>query len=83
MTMGEVAAGIIIASAAIWCSIELYDLVQVKRGVFPKKADTSLEDIKKLRDSGHTNMAVRRFKNMPENKGLYTARGAAKRVGEL
>ncbi|OUS07819.1 hypothetical protein A9Q81_01090 [Gammaproteobacteria bacterium 42_54_T18] len=83
MAIGEIAGSIIILTAVIWLGTELYDLIQVKRGIFPKKSETTVEDIKKLRDTGHESLAVKRFRQLPEHKGIYTLKGASKMVSEL
>lgn len=83
MEIGEVVGGIAILTAVIWLGVELYDFVQVKRGILPRRSETTLDDIKRLRDSGRETLAVRRFRQLPENKGIYTLVGANKMVKEL
>ena len=83
MEIGEVAGVIVLLSAAIWGGGEMYDFIKVRQGVFPRKAETTLPDIKRMRDAGYDVFAVRRFRQMPENKGLYTLRGAQKMVDQL
>jgi len=83
MEIGEVAGVILLLSIATWGCAEMYDLVKVKQGVFPRKSETTLADIKRMRDAGYDAYAVRRFRQMPENRGLYTVRGAQKMVDRL
>ncbi|MAR90388.1 MAG: hypothetical protein SV765_18925 [Pseudomonadota bacterium] len=83
MTVGEFLATVAFATFAIWGSAQLYDYVQVKRGKFPRASRTTLSDIRRLRDEGHIGIAVKRFQQMPENKGLYTDQGAEKKVKDL
>jgi len=83
MEIGEVAGLIVLLSVVIWGSGEIYDFIKVRQGIFPKKAETTLSDIKRMRDAGHDVFAVRRFRQMPENRGLYTLRGAQKIVDQL
>ena len=83
MGIGEVAGSIVVLAIIIWGGFEIYDYIQVSRGVFPKKSDTTLEDIKRMRDSGYESYAVRRFRQLPENKRVYTLYGAVKQVKEL
>ncbi|OUS28194.1 hypothetical protein A9Q99_11680 [Gammaproteobacteria bacterium 45_16_T64] len=83
MLIGEIAFVIIALSVGICGSIELYDFIQVKKGAFPKQKGITLEDIKKMRDDGHESFAIRRFRKMPENKGLYTLKGASEKIASL
>lgn len=83
MTAGFVVSTIVFGAIAIYGAVELYDFIQVRRGIFPKQSETTLDDIKQLRDKGYDNIAVRRFMKMPENRGLYTSKGADKLVKEL
>lgn len=83
MTFGEVVGYISIFAISAWCLFEAYDRIQVSRGIFPSKAETTLDDIKKMRDSGHASYAIRRYRQMPENKGIYTLKGATKIVKKL
>ncbi|GLU39981.1 hypothetical protein [Pseudomonas sp. NBRC 100443] len=83
MAIGEVFATLFILAFLIWGGGQLYDLIQIKRGVFPKPSETTLADIKRLRDQGYMGIAIKRFQLLPENKGLYTEKGARKKVEEL
>lgn len=80
----EIVVGAIIAIAVIIYLLgELYDFIQVKRGIFPRKSETTIEDIKRLRDEGHTAIAISRFRDLPENRKIYTEYGARKKIQEL
>lgn len=83
MSVGEFFGTVAIVAILIWVSAQLYDYIQVKRGKFPKSSDTTLDDIRKLRDDGHIGIAIKRFQQMPQNKGLYTDQGAEQKVKEL
>ena len=83
MGFGEVFATLALITVSIWLLLQAYDYIQVKRGIFPKPSETTIDDIKRLRDNGHVGIAVKRYKQLPENKGLYTDKGAQKKVDEL
>ncbi|OUS24995.1 hypothetical protein A9Q99_22375 [Gammaproteobacteria bacterium 45_16_T64] len=67
----------------VWSGMWVFDFILVQKGILPKKSETTIEDVKRLRDQGREGWAVRRFQQMPENKGLYTSKGADKLVEEL
>ncbi|MED5611483.1 hypothetical protein VV867_27595 [Pseudomonas sp. JH-2] len=83
MAVGELFATLALITLAIWCCGQLYDLVQIRRGKFPSPARTTLDDIRRLRDEGYMGIAIKRFQQLPENKGLYTEKGARKKVEQL
>jgi len=83
MTVETFLATVAIATLAIWLSAQLYDWLLTWRGVFPKPSETTLEDIRRLRDQGCVGIAIKRFRQLPENRGIYTSKGADKMVSEL
>ena len=83
MSLATVITTIIFLAIAIYCSVEIYDFIQVRRGIFPRKSETTLDDIRRLRDEGYRNIAVRRFMRMRENRHKYTDVGAKQKVDEL
>lgn len=83
MTLASVAGVIILIAVGLWALSECYDYIQVKRGIYPRKSQTTLEDIKRLRDQGRKGIAVKRFRQLQENRRIYTEYGAAKKVEEL
>ncbi|WP_369601329.1 hypothetical protein AAIA72_16210 [Hahella sp. SMD15-11] len=72
-----------VVSLILWGIAQAYDYIQIWRGVFPPPDKTTLDDIRRLRDRGHTGIAVKRFLQRPENKGRYTQKGAEEAVRNL
>jgi len=70
-------------SLLVWFGSHLYDWVNIWRGVFPKPSNTTIDDIRQLRDKGYVGIAIKRFRQLPENKGIYTLKGADKIVSKL
>lgn len=83
MTFAVVVGLIIFIAVVLFLFGEIYDFVQVKRGVFPKKSESTIEDIKKLRDAGYMEAAIKRFQALPENRRIYTEYGATQKIKEL
>lgn len=83
MTFGFLFATTSIVLVSLYCAIEIYDFIMVKKGIFPPKENTSLDDIKAMKKRGYSNMALRRFMRMPSNKGIYTLKGAKIQVDAL
>ena len=49
-------------------------------GGVPKPSETTLDDIKNLRDYGPLGIAVKSFEQLPSNKKMYTDFGARAKV---
>src|SRR5690606_34969935 len=83
MTTGEFFATLAFITLGIWLLSQGYDKFQIWRGAFPKPSETTLDDIRRLRDQRHLGIAVKRFQQMPENRGVYTEKAAFERVRSL
>ena len=74
---------IFIAVLLLSTTTALRDYWLTYKGVLPAVEQTTLDDIKRLRNEGKMSWAIKRFRQLPENKNKYTLRGAKEIVDGL
>lgn len=82
MTLYDFVALAILMSVLVSAGARLHERWQIRRGGYPPKPGT-VQDVIRLRDSGHVVYGIKRFRELPENRRVYTLYGAKKRVQEL
>tara|TARA_B100001778_G_C18405700_1_gene546334 strand:+ start:540 stop:791 length:252 start_codon:yes stop_codon:yes gene_type:complete len=83
MSLSTVVVSCFVLAIVLWTGTRIYDRIQTRRGIIPESSETTLDDIRRLRDEGRTAVAIRRFMELPENRNLYTEEGAKRKVEEL
>jgi hypothetical protein len=78
-----VLAIIFIVSSLLSICINIQEYWLISKGELPSADSVTLEDIKKLRDEGEVGWAIKRFRQLPENRKKYTLRGAKEAVEAL